>query len=115
MEGKLFDDMPSAPKAPRLPKDFPDLHGENNENGFSAEYLQDPKVAIPILISLIGLVLIVVATKVFNLEVTEMQSFLGVLSTTINGSLDSIWTSASELVINLPGNIKNLLPQFNNE
>ena len=29
MEGKLFDDMPSAPKAPRLSKDF-DLHGDND-------------------------------------------------------------------------------------
>ena len=75
MEGKLFDDMPSAPKAPRLPKDF-DLHGENNGTGFSAEYFQDPKVAIPILMSLIGLILIVVTTKVFNLEVTDIQSFL---------------------------------------
>ena len=114
MEGKLFDDMPSAPKVPRLPKDF-DLHGENNGTGFSAEYFQDPKVAIPILMSLIGLILIVVATKVFNLEVTDMQSFFGESSTAVTSSLASIWTSASELVINLPGNIKNLLPQYNNE
>ena len=62
--------------------------------------------------SLIGLILIVVATKVFNLEVTDMQSFFGESSTAVTSSLASIWTSASELVINLPGNIKNLLPQY---
>ena len=44
-----------------------------------------------------------------------MQSFLGKSSTTITGSLSSIWTSASEIVNNLAGNIKNLLPQYNNE
>ena len=27
MEDKLFSDMPSAPKAPKLPKHFPDLQG----------------------------------------------------------------------------------------
>jgi len=111
MEGKLFDDMPSAPKAPRLPKDFPDLHAENNGTGFSTEYFQNPKVAIPILMSLIG-ILIVIATKVFGID---MQSLLGESPTTITGSLASVWTSASEMVTNLPGNIKNLLPQFNNE
>ena len=111
MEGKLFDDMPSAPKAPRLPKDFPDLHAENNGTGFSTEYFQNPKVAISILMSLIG-ILIVIATKVFGID---MQSLLGESPTTITDSLASVWTSASEMVTNLPGNIKNLLPQFNNE
>ena len=41
-----------------------------------------------------------------------MQSFLGESSTTITGSLSSIWTSASEVVTNLAGNIKNLFPQL---
>ena len=27
MEDKLFSDMPSAPKPPKLPKHFPDLQG----------------------------------------------------------------------------------------
>ena len=44
-----------------------------------------------------------------------MQSFLGESSTTITGSLSSIWTSASEVVTNLAGNIKNLFPQYNNQ
>merc|ERR1712004_1740 len=61
--------------------------------------------------SLIG-ILIVIATKVFGID---MQSLLGESPTTITGSLASVWTSASEMVTNLPGNIKNLLPQFNNE
>ena len=55
--------MPSAPKpkAPRLSKDF-DLHDDNAEENASGwcpmDYVQDPIMAIPILISLIGLILI---------------------------------------------------------
>ena len=106
MEGKLFDDMPSAPKAPRLSKDF-DLHGDNdgeNATGFyPMDYVQDPKMAIPILMSLIGLILIVVATQVFNLEVSDMQSFIGDSSTT----MASIWTSTTEFIANLAGDLLN--------
>ena len=106
MEGKLFDDMPSAPKAPRLSKDF-DLHGDSdgeNATGFCPmDYVQDPKMAIPILMSLIGLILIVVATQVFNLEVSDMQSFIGDSSTT----MASIWTSTTEFIANLDGDLFN--------
>ena len=106
MEGKLFDDMPSAPKAPRLSKDF-DLHGDSdgeNATGFCPmDYVQDPKMAIPILMSLIGLILIVVATQVFNLEVSDMQSFIGDSSTT----MASIWTSTTKFIANLAGDLFN--------
>ena len=106
MEGKLFDDMPSTPKAPRLSKDF-DLHGDNdaeNATGFCPmDYVQDPKMAIPILMSLVGLILIVVATQVFNLEVSDMQSFIGDSSTT----MASIWTSTTEFIANLAGDLFN--------
>ena len=106
MEGKLFDDMPSAPKAPRLSRDF-DLHGDNdaeNATGFCPmDYVQDPKMAIPILMSLVGLILIVVATQVFNLEVSDMQSFIGDSSTT----MASIWTSTTEFIANLAGDLFN--------
>ena len=106
MEGKLFDDMPSAPKAPRLSKDF-DLHGDSdgeNATGFCPmDYVQDPKMAIPILMSLIGLILIVVTTQVFNLEVSDMQSFIGDSSTT----MASIWTSTTEFIANLAGDLFN--------
>ena len=106
MEGKLFDDMPSAPKAPRLSQDF-DLHGDNAEENASGwcpmDYVQDPKMAIPILISLIGLILIVVATQVFNLDLSDMQSFIGDSSTT----MASIWTSATEFIGNLSADLFN--------
>ena len=38
-----------------------------------------------------------------------MQSFFGESSTAVTSSLASIWTSASDLVTNLPANIKNFL------
>ena len=74
MEGKLFDDMPSAPKAPRLSKDF-DLHDDNAEENASGWcpmcYVQE--MAIPILISLIGLILIVVARRCLCLLLCSFQ------------------------------------------
>ena len=112
MEGKLFDDMPSAPKAPRLSKDF-DLHGEligDESMGFTMETVQDPKVLIPILMAVTGLILLVVANKIFGVEMSDVQSLLGDSTSTITNALAGIWTSASEIVTNLPDTIKNLLP-----
>ena len=112
MEGKLFDDMPSAPKAPRLSRDL-DLHGEligDESMGFTMETVQDPKVLIPILMVVAGLILLVVANKIFGVEMSDVQSLLGDSTSTITNALAGIWTSASEIVTNLPDTIKNLLP-----
>ena len=106
MEGKLFDDMPSAPKAPRFSKDF-DLHGELNGDEST---VQDPKVLIPILMALVGLILLVVANQIFGVEMSDVQSLLGDSTSTITNALAGIWTSASEVITNLPDTIKNLLP-----
>ena len=137
MEGKLFhsssdENAPSLPRrtprnttrhnyaqmhkhglgAPRLSRNF-DLHGEligDESMGFTMETVQDPKVLIPILMAVAGLILLVVANKIFGVEMSDVQSLLGDSTSTITNALAGIWTSASEIVTNLPDTIKNLLP-----
>ena len=41
MDQKLFSDMPSAPKAPKLPKHFPDLQGVNRGRTPEAGFYQN--------------------------------------------------------------------------
>lgn len=102
MAGKLFDDMPSAPEAPRLAKDFPELQAAHAEETWM-EFVQDPKMAIPILMVLLGLILIVVATKVFNLEASDLNALVVDSAANLMDSLAGILSS----VTNWLGNLRN--------
>ena len=96
MTEKLFEDMPSAPNAPRLAKNFPDLQDSRSTWMPS----QDPKVLIPVLIPLFVLILIIVATKVFDLNIPDLLM-------DSSATLMDYLTKALSSVTNLFGNLRN--------